>query len=219
MTIDEAKEICKKLTQINLSIWNAWSTIEKDKLRADFKSECRKLHDAGYKLRRWRQDGKPMFAPKVERHAEAVLIESNRPDGVNVKNDCTTRCLSFCTGVDYSTIKAEQLKNAREHGRGFYTWRHDRIWERSLMSRGFVKLVLDRRHVSRATFLKLAESLPVHDGKIATVSSSHVAAVDMSARKILDTWNSSGGRVKSIYVPEAQKDVYYRWLKAVGCCI
>ena len=114
-------------------------------------------------------------------------------------------------------IRAEQMKNAREtYG---LTWKHDVVWSKSLLSRGFAKIVLDRKHIARSTFIKLAKTLPIFAGKIATVSSDHIAAIDMASRKVLDTWNSSGGRIKNIYVPVSQKEVYYNWLKQIGCCI
>ena len=217
MTIDEAKQICSELTQLNLKIWNTFSSIEKENLRQKFRSTYRSVIDAGFKIRRWRQFGNPMFTPQLERHADMMCMATNKPDDLNVKGDCTTRAISFCTGVDYMAIRAEQMKNAHEtYG---LTWKHDAVWSKSLLSRGFTKIVLDRRHISRATFLKLAKSLPVFTGKIATVSSGHIAAIDMASRKVLDTWNSSGGRIKNIYVPVSQKEVYYSWLKQIGCCI
>ena len=217
MTIDEAKQICSELTQLNLKIWNTFSSIEKESLRQKFRSTYRSVIDAGFKIRRWRQFGNPMFTPQLERHADMMCMATNKPDDLNVKGDCTTRAISFCTGVDYMAIRAEQMKNAHEtYG---LTWKHDAVWSKSLLSRGFTKIVLDRRHISRSTFLKLAKSLPVFTGKIATVSSGHIAAIDMASRKVLDTWNSSGGRILNIYVPTAQKEVYYNWLKQIGCCI
>ena len=219
MTIDEAKEICKKLTQLNLAIWNASSRNEKEKLREDFRHNARFVHEAGFKLKKWRDNGMPMFAPRVNRHLDDMQLEDNRPDGVDLKNDCTTRCISFCTGIKYEDIKAEQLEYARKYGEYWATWRHLVVWEKCLLARGFVALFLDKRHVSRATFLKMSKTLPVHEGKIATVSSGHVAAIDMASRKVLDTWNSSGGRILKIYVPEKFKNTYYIWLKSIGCCI
>lgn len=219
MTIDEAKEICKKLTQLNLAIWNASSKNEKEKLREEFRHNARLVHEAGFKLKKWRDNGMPMFAPRVNRHLDDMQFEDNRPDGVDLKNDCTTRCISFCTGIKYEDIKAEQLEYARKSGESWATWRHLVIWEKCLLARGFVALFLDKRRISRATFLKMSKTLPVHEGKIATVSSGHVAAIDMASRKVLDTWNSSGGRILKIYVPEKFKNTYYIWLKSIGCCV
>lgn len=216
MTIDEAKTICSELTQLNLRIWHTISNSEKESLRQKFRSTYRSVIDAGFNIKRWRHFGDPMFTPHIDRHADMMCMATNKPNDLNVKGDCTTRAISFCTGVDYSAIREEQLRNAK----GTYlTWRHDAVWSKSLLSRGFAKIVLDKRHISRATFLKLAKSLPVFTGKIATVSSGHIAAIDMVSRKVLDTWNSSGGRIKNIYVPVAQKEVYYNWLKQIGCCI
>ena len=220
MTFDEANEICRELTNINISIWNTTSRTSKIHLKDCFASKVHQLHDAGFKLRKWKQDGKPMFAPRIDKHKDDVVFSSNKPDDLNIKNDCTTRCISFCTGEDYSKIRAEQLANAKATGKSYLTWRHDVVWQKSLLSRGFEKIVLDRRHVSRATFLKLAKNLSsLAKCIIATVSSHHIAAIDMASRKILDTWNSSGGRITCIFVPSAYKHVYYNWLVEAGCCI
>lgn len=218
MTIDEAKSICSELTKINIDIWKAFSSSEKERLRQTFKSKFKSVIDAGFKIRRWRQLGNPMFTPRIVKHTDMMCIATNKPDDLNVKGDCTTRCISFCTGIDYMKIREEQMSIAQASP-SWLTWKHDAVWGKCLTARGFTKLCLDRRHVSRATFIKLAKTLPVFTGKIAAVSSDHVAAIDMASRKILDTWNSSGGRILYIYVPISQKDVYYRWLKQIGCCL
>lgn len=213
MTIDEAKDICKKLTSLNLAIWSS-SGVEKEKLRSEFKACYKEVIGAGFKVRRWRKDGDPMFTPHIERHKEDVCMVENNS---GIKRDCTTRCISLCTGVPYDLIRAEQLRNAASSDESWATWRHRVVWAKSLESRGFTRIDLNKRHVSRATFLRLSRSLPLHEGVIATCSSGHIAAVDMASRKVLDTWNSSGGRIKYIYVPSSQKDVYCKWLSGVGC--
>ena len=215
MTIDEAKEICRKLTQLNLAIWDSSSSDETARLRAEFRQEIKKVYDAGFKIRRWRNGETPMFTPRAEKHVDIMCMSTNKPDSLDIKRDCTTRALSFCTGLDYCLIRDEQFKNAVGTN---LTWRHTAVWEKSLLSRGFTKIFLNRRHVSRATFIQLSKTLPVSEGKIATVSSGHVAAIDMASRKVLDTWNSSGGRVKYIYVPMPQRETYLNWLRKIGCC-
>ena len=216
MTLDEAKEICRKLTQLNLAIWGSSSSNETERLRAEFRQEIKKVYDGGFKIRRWRNGETPMFTPRVEKHADIVCMSTNKPDNLDIKRDCTTRALSFCTGLDYCLIRDEQLKNALDTN---LTWRHTAVWEKSLLSRGFTKIFLTNRYVSRATFIRLSKTLPVNEGKIATVSSGHVAAIDMATRKVLDTWNSTGGRIKYIYVPLSQREVYLDWLRKVGCCL
>ena len=215
MTFDEAKGACKKLTEINLAIWRPISHREKEDLRESFRTIYRDVIASGFKIRRWRDGHTPMFAPKLNRHIEDVMVVSNKPDSLKIKNDCTTRCISFCTGIDYSLIREEQLRNAKILG-GFYTWRHDRVWEQSLLNRGFVKITL-KRHVSRATFIRLSKSFSLNEGIIATMSSDHIAAIDMKERKILDTWNSSGGRILNIYVPASQETAYKKWLYDINC--
>lgn len=218
MTIDEAKDICKKLTDINLKIWLTSDHMHKMSLKTKFKEELQKVTAAGFKIKYWiAANGDPMFEPKATRHFDDVCIATNKPDGLNIKSDCTTRCISFCTGVDYMTIRAEQLSNARNASECWATWRHNIVWKKSLLSRGFVEIMLDKRHVSRSTFIRLSKTLRINSGCIATVSSHHVAAIDMASRKILDSWNSSGGRIIKIYVPESQANEYRNWLIDIGC--
>ena len=219
MTIEEAKAICKKLTDLNIAIWTTSNRITRDMLRTSFKNEAKRITDAGFRIKKWRDHGTPMYGIRINRHVEDLQIETTAPDGSTYQRDCTTRCISFCTGVDYETIRAEQFKHAHDSGKTWMTWRHTAAWEKCLLSRGFTRLNLDKRHVSRSTFLKMAKSLPVHDGKIATVSSGHVAAIDMVSRKVLDTWNSTGGRILYIYVPSKTRDLFYSWLKKAGCCM
>lgn len=215
MTIDEAKAICNELTDITLKFWRSTTSSEKENFRQLFENKHKSIRTAGFKIRRWRDHGVPMYAPRIDRHVDMINIASNKPDGLKIKNDCTTRCISFCTGIDYSLIREEQLRNAKILG-SIYTWRHDRVWEQSLLNRGFVKITL-KRHVSRATFIRLSKSFSLNEGIIATMSSDHVAAIDMKERKILDTWNSSGGRILKIYVPASQEIAYKKWLYDINC--
>ena len=214
MTIDEATSICKQLTAINVQIWNCAGE-EKSDLIQEFRRMSRQVVESGFKIRRFRKNGLPMFKPRVPRHVNDVEIKDNRPEGCTVKGDCTTRCISFCTGIDYDTVKREQLVNAK-HAGYVWTWKHQKVWSQSLVSRGFSRIVLTGRKISRATFLKYAKSLDICTGIIATVSSGHVAAIDMASRKILDTWNSSCGRIECIYVPKAQMAKYANWLRSMN---
>lgn len=210
MDIDVAKELCKLLTDLNLKYWRASNVDEKQTLLYEFRRLIASIKDAGYKIRRWRNHGKPMFAPCVERHRDTIKFVEDS----NIKNDCTTRCISLCTGIAYDLVRKEQDENAKKMGPRWH-WNHDIVWEKSLSSRGFVKINFKRK-VSRATFLRIAETCPIHEGKIATASSDHVAAIDMAERRILDTWNSSGGRIVYIFVPASQKCAYIDWLDEVG---
>ena len=51
------------------------------------------------------------------------------------------------------------------------------------------------------------------DGMIAAKSAHHIAAIDMNNRKILDTWNSAGCRIQTIYVPENKK---HEWMNIIN---
>lgn len=212
MTIDEAKAICERLSKINVDIWNSHG-VKKQMLVEKFRSEYKSIIDAGFLVRRWRLAGMPMFTPRVDRHKDDVVIATNKPNSLDVKGDCTTRCISFCTGLDYMAIRQEQLHLSKIAG---ISWKYTSVWEKCLLSRGFARIDLSWRHLSRATFIKLSKTLDVCDGVIATRSSGHVAAIDMSSRKILDSFNSSGGRITTIYVPKHQRDTYVNWLNSVG---
>ena len=56
----------------------------------------------------------------------------------------------------------------------------------------------------------------IKTGIIATRSSGHLAAVDMAKGKVLDTWNSTGGRITTMFIHESQYDSV---VNAIKCCI
>lgn len=216
MTENEARDICKNLTKINVAIWNATSVDAKSDLRKKFISNVKTLQDAGFNVSKWHdKDGIPLYRARLPRHKDDVIICSNCPSDVHIKGDCTTRCISFCTGIDYMKIRNEQISKASITN-GEYSWRCRKIWEQSLLTRGFARISINGRHLSRSTFIRHAQHCPVRSGIIATVSSNHVAAIDMSKLKILDTWNSGGGRILHLYVPTADANAYECWLKNLG---
>ena len=72
------------------------------------------------------------------------------------------------------------------------------------------------KNTSGKVFLrKLAKTSKVSDSIIAAKSAHHIAAIDMSKMKILDVWNSAGCRIKSIFVPVAEKEAWTKKLNAV----
>lgn len=221
MTIEEAAQKAKELEQLNLAIWSAGSK-ERTALREKFRKTWLDVQNAGFKILRWKELDinrgykVPRFKVRADGSEDAVAIVDNRPNGSTETRDCTTRCISFCTGINYNDIKKEQLANAAAaRAKGYYgNWRCEPIWSKSLLSRGFYKLVMPRK-VSRKVFLKKFKDSGIDEGIIATKSSGHIAAIDMKSKKILDTWNSAGGRIQAIYVPVSQKTTWMAKLNAI----
>ena len=208
MTFQEAEVACKRLSEINLAILNAYDRQMKKTLKAKFKEVAQAVVAAGFKLKHCMIDRKPIFWPVANKNIDKLAIVNNRPDDVSINSDCTTRCISFCTGVDYKTIKNEQLTNASNHN---CSWKNSRAWSLSLTSRGFAKISFARK-ITRKTLIKIFSGYPELDDIIATHSSCHVAALDMKAKKVLDIFDSVGGRVDYIYVPSSKRNLYMKAL-------
>lgn len=214
MTLDEAKSNASKLTDLNVKYWDAANYTEKTR----FKNEFSKLYDTiksnGFKIRRvkefdWTYNRRvPHFKIREDKNSKFISYENNRPQNLKIKNDCTTRCISYCTGIDYMQIRNEQLVNAVKHAA---TWRTNYVWAISLEKRGFKAIHLNKR-MSRKTFIKTFGNV-ITNGIIATHSSGHIAAIDMSKKKVIDTWDSTGGRIDFIYVHASQ---YYDVKHALG---
>ena len=220
MTLNDAKNAADQLSKINLDIWNASNANDKERLRSTFRSIYRDVIKAGFKvMHRKVFDGKygykvPKFKIREDKSEDLVSIVDNRdPNGYH-KGDCTTRCISFCTGIDYLTIQREQFANAKSYNSYGVTWRSPRIWSMSLTSRGFCKIALPK-HMSGKVFLRKFSNCGIDNGIIAAESAHHIAAIDMKAKKILDTWNSAGCRIRSIYVPIFQKDIWENTINSV----
>lgn len=218
MTIEEAKAKAKILEELNLDIWRASTSITKNELRTQFKDCWLNITSNGYKIIR-RRELDPLLGYRVPKYKvreddtqQMVSIVDNRSINGYHKGDCTTRCISFCTGVDYDIIQKEQFRNAESCRKYGYTWRSPYVWSKSLTSRGYTKLILPK-HISAKVFLRKFNDCGIDNGIIAAVSSRHVAAIDMKTKKILDTWNSAGCRIISLFVPIADAKV---WLEKIN---
>ena len=110
MTLEEAKEKCKMLETLNLDIWNAERSSTKAELRSMFIDCWKSIASSGYRILRYKElDPKlgykvPKFKIREDKSEDIVEIIDNRGKG-NHHGDCTTRAISFCTGVDYETIQ------------------------------------------------------------------------------------------------------------------
>ena len=217
MTFDEARKSGEELERLNVEYWFAHTRVAKADIRKKMAEISKEIYANGFKIRKtkiWSNERNmliPSFTIKENKHKNDVDIVDNRPEGSNYKRDCTTRCICFCTGEDYNKIRNEQFSFARMMN---LPWRTQRVWSKSLFNRGFSEINLPRK-VSRATFLKLFKDSGINTGIIATLSSGHIAAIDMAQKKVLDTWNSSGGRIYKIFVPNSQYDEYNRKVNAI----
>lgn len=208
MTIDEATEKCNTLADINFKIWWA-SPSEKKILRQKYSDLWNEVIAAGFKIKHGKKFDDvrgctvPWHKPIVNKNANMTAIVDNRsPAGAQIHGDCTTRCISFCTGENYDDVKAEQLKTAI-NGK----WRRMSNWSKLLLKRGFSRIDLKRR-ITRKTFIKAMATSHINTGIVAARSSGHVAAIDLAKKQVLDLWDSSGGRITTLFVPTAQLDAY-----------
>ena len=222
MTLEEAKDKCNTLEKLNLDLWNTSSFSAKAELRSKFRECWNAIAKNGFRILRYKELDislgykVPKFKIREDRSEDLVSIVDNRGEG-NHHGDCTTRCISFCTGIDYTTIQKEQFKNlaeARAKGMHGLSWRTPEIWSKSLTSRGFCEVHLPRK-VAAKVFLRMFKKSSIDNGIVAAKSAHHLAAIDMKQKKILDTWNSTGCRIKSLYVPIAQKELWTKELKTI----
>ena len=217
MTIDEAKQSANELERLNFEYWFTHDKASKDIIRSKMASISKAIYDNGFRIKRckiWSNEHNmlvPSFSIKTNKHKDDVEMIDNRPADRNYKRDCTTRCICFCTGEDYEKIRTEQFYYATMMNR---PWRNIKVWRKSLFKRGFSEIDLPRK-VSRSTFLRLFKDSGIDTGTIATLSSGHIAAIDMAKKKVLDTWNSSGGRIYKIFVPDSQYNLYINKIKAI----
>ena len=218
MTLEEAAFKCNNLSKINLDIWNARTAKEKKVLKQAFRDACNEIIAAGFKIKHRKifsdkyNKKIPFVYPAINKNAGMVSINNNRSTNAKYDGDCTTRAICFCTGEDYDTIQKEQFYNSKHMFNGWCSWRNNKIWSVSLMKRGYAAIEL-KRHVSRATFIKMMSG-KIDSGIIAARSSGHVAAIDMAKKQILDMWDCSNGRILCIYVPANQEADYRIAMKA-----
>lgn len=120
---------------------------------------------------------------------------SHRNGGHDNGGDCTTRCMVTCLEgkMTYRDIEAEQYRLARIKGTRRNT---NGTWDLILKNNGFKWLQLNNLK-SRAN---IANYLSTVKSPIATLSRSHVCAIQNG--KVLDTWDSRGGRVYGVCVKE-----------------
>lgn len=208
MELSEATSICNQLSSINIDIWHAYSQNDKLALKSKFVELYKKVENAGYNITRRKvyEFGKfgqptPTFIPHKKKHSCYEHVDV-RPNGVVAKRDCTTRCLTYCLGLDYDVVGKNQRRMALdEHGSIGY-WNYECVWGKIFRQYGWCKVELPRK-IARFNLAKLTSDL---DFPIATHSSHHVAA--MMKGKVIDTWDSQGGRVDFVYVPSAKVEEF-----------
>lgn len=206
MDLEEATEICKKLSDINVEIWGSRDP-HKKALVQEFKALAKTVVDAGYRISRKKvaigSKLVPLFTPKAPRKRHFCYEHVDmRPKGCNARRDCTTRCLSFCLGIGYTEAKAAQeAMSKREFGTPSY-WNYEHAWGNVLVENGWKKVRLPRK---MARF-NLAKATSDFDFPMVTHSSHHVAA--MLKGKVIDNWDSQGGRVDFVYVPSSEAKAF-----------
>lgn len=127
-------------------------------------------------------------------YAEFV-ITNVRPSNYNTvdfnKGDCTTRSMCYClnaigVNMSYTEIEAEQYKIGKVRG----TPRNATgTWDKVLTNRGFSWVQLNTQK-NRAIVANILHTI---DNPMVTISSGHACAIHKG--KVLDTWDSRGGKV------------------------
>lgn len=221
MTIEEAAKKADQLTRLNAEYWNAHALESRERIRREFREISISISRAGFKVVKHcvSRSLPPTFSVKINDAQKFVEFMDNS-DGNKHPGDCTTRCISFCTGVPYAEIRKEQLKfQARKRltpGCSWMSWRTEAVWSQCLTKRGWKKIAL-AKPITRKRFAHAFANIPgIHGGRVATHSSGHLAAFDMDKMKILDVWNSSNGRIKDFYVPG---DKFEAWKNAVDAVL
>lgn len=117
--------------------------------------------------------------------------KSHREGGSDNCGDCTTRAMTYCLSgkMTYREIESEQYRLAHiRHTRRNTTG----TWDSVLVRRGFNWVQLNNLK-SRAN---IASYLASVDTPMVTLSRSHACAIHKG--KVIDTWDSRGGRVYGI---------------------
>ena len=209
MTLDEAKNYADQLTMLCMKYNDAHRSgqlNEKIFYGDKFEYISGLIKKAGFKLRRrYAYNGiydRKVYNYSIGKDTTAMFESSNNRDpSLTINNDCTTRCIVHCTGEDYMKIRNEQFSNSSITG---CAWNNINTWSKSLTSRGYKRYDMPR-YITRATFIKICGKY-IKTGIIATRSSGHLAAIDMAKGKVLDTWNSTDGRIKTMFIHESQYD-------------
>lgn len=101
-----------------------------------------------------------------------------RPKGVKtLVGDCTTRCISYCLGIDYLQVRNEQhlwADSARD------TWNGYDFWDTMLRKRGWRRVYLPKP----ITRWRVAVAVKSVANPIATSSRAHVCPVHKG--KVID---------------------------------
>lgn len=217
MTIDEANALRDKLKQISVDYQFNNERNARAALRKEYNDIWSSIVSAGFKIKInkvW-SESRGSFTRELviseNRHKDAIAIVDNRSANATRRGDCTTRAICFCTGLDYDSVQREQLRLSSLSG---YAWNNVRVWGKILFRHGYNEISLPRK-VSRATFIRLFSNHGLDSGIIATLSSGHIAAIDMAQKKVLDTWDSSGGRIYRIYVPGSAYSIWKQKINAI----
>ena len=131
------------------------------------------------------------------------------PDGKDI-SDCSTRSLCYCLKMDYSELRKIQEDISVSASGSKRNWNSFPIFEAYLLIRGWDKITF----MKKIPRYRLADLLKWPSVRILTESSNHVCPIHNG--KVVDSWDSTRGRVSSIVFPENFKAQISRRLKSEG---
>lgn len=151
------------------------------------------IANAGYRLVR---KGGSLVATKARVDGEWRYWNPRPPDHADA-GDCTTRAISFCTGMEYGDVRRAQDEMSVVMTNTASNWNVDKVWTRILTESGWSILMLGK-NARRGTLAKM-----VGGCTCVTHSNGHVAAVFDGG--VYDSWPSASEVVDWIVVPSAEK--------------
>ena len=214
----EMPDICKKLDQLTLDVWNGVHGARADyKLTwqaawlAGFKITCHKIKNEcgqlvavkhSFKAREAKQPGVDMNGKSFNVHCKNNIsdlkIVDMRPAGFKTpKGYCTTNAMAQVLPISFEAI----FKKQRRHGSG---WNCAYAYRPILERYGYQKVSLPKK---LATF-KVADKLFSIKTPFLAQSAHHITCIDNRGQKpcVNDTWDSRRCKIKCIYVKRADAD-------------
>jgi hypothetical protein len=137
-----------------------------------------------------------------------------RPSNYNTTDfnigDCTTRSMCYVLQgeLSYEEIEAEQYKigGLMKKPRNMTG-----VWDKVLLNRGFVWIQFNETYITRQT---LATILKDFINPMVTISSGHACAIHQG--KVIDVWDSRGGKVYGLLVREIDNNCIIEKMSQYG---
>lgn len=131
------------------------------------------------------------------------------PDGKDI-SDCSTRSLCYCLKMDYSELRKMQEGISLAASGTKANWNSFPVLETIILIRNWDKATL----VKKIPRYKLAGLLKWPNVRILTESSQHACPIHNG--KVVDTWDSTRGRVSSIIFQEKYRSQILKRLDDAG---